>query len=94
MSVQPVREEAACQLAFAMEESQKGYSAPQTDAAAQQMLGKEGVKGLKKAEQALRKCSPLTASLRFVSPFTPDTSAQHMFLYPQTLQEAVQHGIG
>ncbi|KAK9903496.1 hypothetical protein WJX75_007153 [Coccomyxa subellipsoidea] len=57
---EPVREEAACQLAFAMEESQKGYSAPQTDAAAQQMLGKEGVKGLKKAEQALRKCSPLT----------------------------------
>ncbi len=63
MSVQPVREDAACQLAFAMEESQKGYSPSETAPTAEQTPGKEGIKGLKKAEQALKKCSPLTVSL-------------------------------
>lgn len=61
--MQPVREDAALQLAQAMAESQKGYSRQQDNPTADQASGKESTKGLKKAELALRKCSPLTVSL-------------------------------
>lgn len=62
LHVQPVREDAALQLAQAMAESQKGYSCPQDNPTAEKATSQESTKGLKKAEAALRKCSPLTVS--------------------------------
>ncbi len=58
-----MREDAALQLSQAMAESQKAYSRPQDSPTAEQAAGKESTKALKKAELALRKCSPLTVSL-------------------------------
>lgn len=73
VQLQPVREDAALQLAEAMAESQKGYSGPQDNPTAEQATGKDSTKGLKKAELALRKCSPLTVSSFTLSPSTAES---------------------
>lgn len=55
---QDVRENAAAQLVAAMEDSQRGFAPAPKDKAA----SRPDASGMKRAEQALHKCSPLTVN--------------------------------